>query len=46
MSKVVFQRQVEDSVPKINDEVAVGEDLDFSGPGGSSSVLSGSYLRF
>lgn len=29
MSKVVFQRQVEDSVPKINDEVAVGEDLDF-----------------
>jgi hypothetical protein len=29
MSQVDFQRPVEDSVPRINDEVAVGEDLDF-----------------
>ena len=29
MSEVAFQQPVEDSVPKINDEVAVGEDLSF-----------------
>lgn len=29
MSDVAFEKPVEDSVPKINDEVAVGEDLDF-----------------
>ena len=29
MSNVAFEKPVEDSVPKINDEVAVGEDLDF-----------------
>lgn len=29
MSEVSFQKQVGDSVPKINDEVAVGEDLSF-----------------
>ncbi len=29
MSQVAFQHPVEDSVPKINNEVAVGEDLDF-----------------
>ncbi|WP_158791994.1 hypothetical protein [Granulicella sp. L60] len=29
MSEVAFQKTVGDSVPKINDEVAVGEDLDF-----------------
>ncbi len=29
MSQIAFQKPVEDSVPKINDEVAVGEDLEF-----------------
>ena len=29
MSDVPFQEQVADSVPKINNEVAVGEDLNF-----------------
>ena len=29
MSEVAFEKPVEDSVPKINDEVAVGEDLKF-----------------
>jgi hypothetical protein len=29
MSQVAFQKPVEDSVPRINDEVAVGEDLEF-----------------
>jgi hypothetical protein len=29
MSQVAFAKPVEDSVPKINDEVAVGEDLEF-----------------
>lgn len=29
MSEAAFEKPVEDSVPKINDEVAVGEDLDF-----------------
>jgi hypothetical protein len=29
MNEISFQKPVEDSVPKIRDEVAVGEDLDF-----------------
>ena len=29
MSKVPFEKPVEDTVPKINDEIAVGEDLEF-----------------
>ena len=29
MSQVAFEKPVEDSVPKINEEIAVGEDLEF-----------------